>query len=158
MLDIKNSIRKEGYSTYIFKCKTCPREIKSKPYYLMKHSGQCASCVHKKEPFYHVFKRLKNVGKFDNHEFTLTYNDFLEFTEIKDCHYCLKNIPWNPYCYEDNEYTRGGYFLDRMDNNKGYIKNNCIVCCTKCNRAKGDRYNYEEWYGMTGYFRKQKCK
>jgi hypothetical protein len=29
-----------------------------------------------------------------------------------------------------------GYNLDRVDNTKGYSKNNCTVCCKVCNRMK----------------------
>lgn len=33
----------------------------------------------------------------------------------------------------------GGFGIDRIDNNVGYIKDNCVPCCTICNKMKSDR-------------------
>lgn len=152
MLDIKNAIDKQS-GKYIFKCKKCPKLIKSKSYYLEKHSGLCRSCVMKKPPFFHTYTRFKNTAKYEGHSNTLNFEDFLKFTEIKNCHYCNTKILWMEYQYHNNQYTRGGYFLDRKNNNLGYSIENCVVSCTKCNKAKSDKYTYEEWWGMTKYFR-----
>ena len=141
---------------YVATCE-CGRNIKSKAYYLSKHSGKCRSCIHKKLPFFHVFTRLKGTANTEKHSIELTFEDFLKFTEIKTCHYCKTEIPWQPYRYSKNNYTKGGgYFLDRLNNNLGYSVENCVVCCTRCNIAKGNRFNYKEWYGMTKYFRDNK--
>ena len=37
------------------------------------------------------------------------------------------------------------YNLDRKDSIKGYTKENCVVCCKRCNRAKSNLFSYEEW-------------
>lgn len=37
------------------------------------------------------------------------------------------------------------YNLDRKDPAVGYQKDNCVVCCALCNRAKGDNFSYEEF-------------
>jgi hypothetical protein len=46
-----------------------------------------------------------------------------------------------------------GHQLDRKDNHLGYLPGNVAPCCGRCNAAKGSRYSYEEWWGMTAYFR-----
>lgn len=154
MLKVEDAFIKEN-NKYYFRCAKCTKIIQCKPYYLNKHSGLCRSCVMKKRPYEHIYKRFCNTAKTENHKNELSYEDFLNFTKQSNCHYCLKSIPWMEYCYFNNRYTRGGYFLDRMDNKKGYSNINCVVCCTNCNKAKGNRYTYEEWYGMTEYFRKK---
>lgn len=128
----------------------CGAPIKSKAYYLTKHSGKCGSCAHKKAPYAHVFNRLKNTARFENHAMELTFEEFLNFTKETKCHYCAAEIPWAPFRYSDGKYKKGGgYFLDRKDNLKGYSVDNCVVCCTRCNISKSDRFSYEEWKEMT---------
>lgn len=34
--------------------------------------------------------------------------------------------------------------IDRKDNNIGYIKENCVACCWKCNSVKGGDLSFEE--------------
>lgn len=155
MLKEKDSIRKEG-SAFIFVCQNCPAEIKSKPYYLVKHSGLCRSCCVKKAPFEHLFNKFKNSAKSESHQVDLTFEDFLEFTKKTECHYCNVELKWTPYVYKDSKYQTGAYLLDRKDNLLGYSKENAIECCSKCNIAKSDEYTYEEWYGMTAYQRNKK--
>jgi hypothetical protein len=36
----------------------------------------------------------------------------------------------------------------------GYVEVNVVGCCKRCNIAKGNRFTYDEWYGMTEYFRR----
>ena len=38
--------------------------------------------------------------------------------------------------YTDTPFLRNG--IDRIDNNKGYTKENCVPCCDICNRIKMD--------------------
>ena len=65
----------------------------------------------------------------------------LDFTKINNCHYCGDDILWV-------KHTGTGqhrYNLDRKDSNKGYSKDNCVVCCKKCNYMKGSEFSYEEF-------------
>ena len=55
----------------------------------------------------------------------------LGLTEEKKCHYCGAELR--------------GYNLDRKDNTKGYSKENCVVCCGTCNKARGNWFTYEEF-------------
>ena len=47
----------------------------------------------------------------------------------------FKKFWQKPCCYCGNEIKTIG--LDRIDNTRGYIINNLIPCCSKCNRMKG---------------------
>ncbi len=65
---------------------------------------------------------------------------------IKDCHYCgcqSKAItkPNNKFC------VVGLNGLDRIDSSLGYTVENCVPCCTNCNRAKAQMSldAFREW-------------
>lgn len=62
----------------------------------------------------------------------------LEFTKINHCTYCNSVINWNT---KNND----RYNLDRMDNSKGYTKDNLTVCCWICNNTKSNRFTHEEF-------------
>ena len=62
-------------------------------------------------------------------EFTLTFEQFMFFWQ-KNCFYCNDKI----------EYIG----IDRYDNTKGYIIDNCIPCCARCNRMKLDM-DWADW-------------
>lgn len=74
-------------------------------------------------------------------EFSLS--DFEMIVLFQDnCFYCGR-APYKmvnkPKCY--------GFFvyngIDRMDNNKGYIKENCVSCCLECNFMKNSYHTNE---------------
>lgn len=168
MLDIKDALRVEKYyppngnggskNVFIFKCDSCDNEIKIKARSRLKTAtGLCVKCnnqrmhpkaliarrIRKYESCYNI---LKSNHKKRNIEINLTYEEFLTFITINQCTYCNKDINWKPH-------GNHNYYLDRKDNNKGYSLENCVVCCAKCNKGKREIYTYEEWYGMTKYFR-----
>lgn len=53
-----------------------------------------------------------------------------------------------PYCYYDDckvelqyvEYQNDLATIERLDNNVGHIKSNCVICCLGCNRLKKSNY------------------
>jgi hypothetical protein len=67
------------------------------------------------------YKELLRKSKQGIHECTLTFEQFSQF-DGKPCFYC-----------GETEERRG---IDRIDNDKGYIPNNCVSCCKKCNYMK----------------------
>lgn len=69
------------------------------------------------------YRTYRANAKQRNREFNLTYKEFLSFWQ-KPCHYCGDKIE-----------TIG---LDRIDNKKGYVLDNIISCCAKCNYMKRD--------------------
>lgn len=74
--------------------------------------------------------------------FNLTRLEFHELT-VQNCHYCGK-IPFQKI---NNKYSGGPYIyngIDRKDNKVGYIKENCVPCCKRCNTAKSNM-SYEEF-------------
>jgi hypothetical protein len=104
-------------------------------------SKGCRLCNnYKKRPYESLYNRLCSQAFAHNKNVNLTYNDYLLLTDTKECHYCGKLVVWK-------EYNNSGYGhnIDRKDNNIGYVKENCVVCCPRCNWAKQDQFTYDEW-------------
>ena len=65
---------------------------------------------------------------------------------LQNCYYC----GCNPETVHRCERTNGDFIhngIDRMNNNIGYIIDNCVTCCSHCNKAKlnRDKEEYEKW-------------
>lgn len=136
-----------SYRLYYFNCSSCYNEIKTRATYLKTHSGLCISCSAKITiKTAQIKNRLRpyeakyNILKQKCPETDLTYDDYLEFTKIPNCHYCEKTMNWEPY-----QTNNMGFWLDRMDNNIGHLKGNLVVCCGDCNRTKRDLFSYNEF-------------
>ena len=59
--------------------------------------------------------------KARNLPFKITLEQFLDY--------------WNNTCYFCGDIIEG-IGLDRLDNTKGYVKNNIVACCSTCNMMK----------------------
>lgn len=153
---IKQSRKSGGPRTVLLiTCISCKiNTIKVRKSEIKSSSLKCKSCSHRKKPFESLYNSLmRDWRKLSN---TLTYIEFLKFTKQQKCHYCLDKLNWAQYPTKNGKFIHRCYFLDRKDNNRGYSKTNCVVCCTKCNISKGNRYSYKEWFNMTKYFRNGK--
>ena len=84
----------------------------------------------------------KSNAKKRNVNFNLEYEDF-EKLVTGECYYCGD--------LNTNKLIKKGYpifyynGIDRVDNNIGYEKNNCVSCCEFCNKAKRN-ITKEEFY------------
>lgn len=86
-----------------------------------------------------VLRRYKRGAKLRGYEFALTTEQFNALL-FQDCFYCGSS----PVTYlEDKSYYNGleplkRNGIDRLDNTKGYLTNNVVTCCSKCNTLKMD--------------------
>src|SRR5271157_502737 len=99
-------------------------------------------------PYEGLYRRLLRRSKIRVRDVEISYEEFLHFTTIFECHYCAGSIDWSKFGagYKGKS---AGYHLDRKDNRVGYTKDNIVVCCNRCNKAKRDLFTYEEWIVMT---------
>ena len=91
--------------------------------------------------FNRLFNRYKNTSKKRNFIFALSKEKFKLITE-QNCFYC-GNKPKN---ISKNIYGKGNIIyngIDRVDSSKGYIENNIVTCCEKCNQAKSNMSQQE---------------
>jgi hypothetical protein len=70
---------------------------------------------------YNVYKRS---ASYKNLDFTITYDDYVNIVD-KDCYYC------------ETIQEKGFNGIDRKDQTKGYLLDNCVSCCKMCNYMKG---------------------
>jgi hypothetical protein len=83
----------------------------------------------------------KHSDKIMNREFSL---DFESAKQIYDdskgiCCYCKKSCELIKYKrYDKNQFT-----FDRINNDLGHTKTNCVISCLQCNLSKGRRNHYD---------------
>lgn len=112
--------RKRGHAST---CKFCKRKYSKKIYSSRKTSIDMR------------FSSLVHTTKKKNLELSITKDQYEKIIKNKNCHYC--DIPLD---------TQRGYCLDRKDNNLGYILNNVLPCCARCNMSRQDNFTTEEWF------------
>ncbi len=69
------------------------------------------------------FSKLKTDAKARNLIIQINFEEYFNLFYNKSCFYCGKD-------------NASG--LDRIDNNQGYILENCVACCKNCNIAKSN--------------------
>ncbi len=81
-----------------------------------------------------MYHSYKGNAKYKNIIFNLTKQEVLIFFQ-QNCFYC--GTPPNKTITKKNFYGSFTYNgIDRLNNDKGYIKENCVTCCSFCNYTK----------------------
>jgi hypothetical protein len=100
-------------------------------------------------PYEALYNRLHKLNR-KRFAIGLTYEEFLEFTKVSKCSYCKGEVTWTRF----NTAEFGSkYNLDRVDSAKEYVKDNLVVCCWKCNRAKSDTFTGRQWRSIVGFMK-----
>jgi hypothetical protein len=86
----------------------------------------------------------KRTSKHNDRVFEITLDEFKELA-LSDCHYCGVP-PCRPY--KPSKIKFNGHLMvngiDRKDSSIGYVRGNCVPCCTDCNSAKM-KMGYEQF-------------
>lgn len=90
-----------------------------------------------KPPYLNLYNRLKARCKNKQIPISLSYEDFVAFTGIKHCYYCAGEVNWLKY-HTTGHKSPSAINLDRVNPFGGYSKENCVVCCYRCNVMKND--------------------
>ena len=99
-----------------------------------KINGRATRMKYGEASFRDVLRIYKRNAKDRGVSFELTTEEFAELTKT-NCYYCgdePANIShpkrnYGPYIYNG---------IDRVDNSRGYVFENCVACCTNCNKMK----------------------
>ena len=147
----KTDKHSNGYVVWKAKCLLC-EEIKEFPSYYFTRNHVSCTCeawkmkYSKKIGREHLPNNQAHVNIAYNHykrsaedrklNFELSKEDFRELIE-QNCFYCGSE-PKVRYTAKSlfGEYAWNG--IDRVDNDKGYEKDNCVPCCSMCNMAKSN--------------------
>jgi 5-methylcytosine-specific restriction endonuclease McrA len=156
---------KQNKTMCLYRCAGCGKDLWIDPSKLPTHGGFCRSCCSRdgiqailprkrglrKRPFEWLLNRLRHISSKRGLTVMLTYEEFLEFTQIAECHYCGSTILWT-----DHNQGRGNARtnLDRKNNALGYSKENCVVACIVCNRIKNNYLSYEDMMELSPVLRR----
>lgn len=158
---IKGSKYSGKSALWLFRC-VCGKYIIKPIHNVKRGRGDSCGCKHGEKmnktkgfkEYEWLFTKFKGQCIKRKIKVNISLREFLEFTKIDKCHYCNSIIRWakhSPDCGKEPE--NHGYHLDRKDTAMPYNKENCVVCCNRCNYGKSNAFSYEEWYGMTQYLR-----
>lgn len=118
--------------------------------------GDCKECWHKqivklkreysyKNPIYFFF-HLKASAKKRNVEVSISKTDFVEWwkNQEQQCFYCKRHF--NDIRLDTDKLNKKlrRLTIDRTNNKLGYIINNIILCCYRCNSIKSDYFDKDE--------------
>lgn len=140
-------------------CPKCGKLLEYKSLKIMergeRRGSHCSSCANRGNhrphpkmrlrPFEALYNNFIKRAQYDGKSVELSYEEFREFAQIPCCFYCGATVHWAEY-----RLNKGGYAsnLDRKNNDLGYSKGNCVVCCVTCNRTKSNRFTFEEFVVM----------
>jgi len=129
-----------------------------------KVSGGCRNCSGKPKGYmglHQLFTQYKLRANKIGRIFNLSIEQFQTVTS-SNCHYCGRE----PYQIKNsgnkNQISTWGIYqyngIDRKDNSKGYIIENCLPCCGICNQMKGSMLykDFVDWLDVASTFRKNR--
>lgn len=145
-LVVVSAVKIEGRRKWNCLC-DCGKTTEAFSNNLKRGKHQSCGCVfegkNRKRPFEWIYNNLK----YSRHPVSLSYEEFVWFTEEAACHYCEEKLEWSPFSlYRGKRIRRTN--LDRKDSDRGYSLDNCVACCPRCNMAKSDKFTYEEWLNI----------
>lgn len=128
----KDKHKNDGLSCW---CKECRKEyyqdhIEEIKEYYQNNKEKISEQYQTLDGRYFLYRR--NATR-KSREFVLTVEQFEEVTS-QFCYYCGKYTEGKEHCG-----------IDRVDNDKGYILENCVPCCFRCNSWKGKLTMKEFW-------------
>lgn len=153
----KRKLGKRYYPFWLFKC-DCGKEKIINQSSVSKGQTKSCGCLQKENVPRLAYKEgslntliyvYKSNAKKRKLSFELTKEEFRKITS-ENCFYCgatptkeFKRPSSSNRHYGDYVYNG----IDRVDNEKGYIKTNCVSCCETCNRAKleMDKNTFLNW-------------
>jgi len=131
-------IRYGTQAIWLCRC-DCGKEAKIPTYRLTNGAVKSCGCVRHRPPGESGLRRLfysyKSQAINDGKSFLVTLEEF-KFLTSSNCFYCdvtpcsVMKMP---------NYALGSYIyngLDRLNSLEGYVLNNVVPCCTKCNMMK----------------------
>jgi hypothetical protein len=137
--------REDGFSRWICKC-DCGQEATPLQSNLRRGKTRSCGCANRRPPghagFVQLFNFYKRAARKRGKEWKLTKAQFRKLTQ-GNCEYCSaepmqvsvsSNPRLTPAGRQNTIYLYNG--IDRVDNELGYLPDNCVSCCKVCNQIK----------------------
>lgn len=83
--------------------------------------------------WYSKYSSVRREAKKKNRVFTISLDDYKLLRTNWKCYYCG---------------SKDMFSVDRKNNEIGYIKENCVACCHRCNSMKSNILNEEETFAF----------
>ena len=154
-----NTVKKQTF--WLFKC-DCGNEkiLRANKVFSINTTTKSCGCLRLKKintdnfALNKVYKSYIKGAEFRKYSFDLDILMFKEITSL-NCFYCgiepsrISKTKTHTYLYNG---------IDRKDNNIGYNNNNCVPCCTLCNKAKRDLDEsiFDSWLKRVSLFQIKK--
>lgn len=162
MLSVLNKNGRNKRNQMVWKCLCdCGNTVNVQTNSLISKNTQSCGCAHRVgkgvAAMNGLFSLYKISARKRNIKFEITINEFRKITK-SNCFYCgakpsqiCSGATW------DGDYIYNG--IDRVRNNEGYEKGNCVACCKICNYAKRDMSfdDFIEWGVKLGENLKKIC-
>ena len=138
-----------GEKMYSTKCTRCGHIFDARRINDIKNTkdkGACKYCnfVGENDGINHFYQNYIIGAKNRGLSFDLTPSQFLDYIS-QDCEYCGSSPELHEYKVNGKlKYTNYINGIDRIDSSKGYSVDNCVPCCSKCNKMKLD-YSVEDF-------------
>lgn len=136
---------KRGERLYVYKCwtLTCKNIKRSVLSNFLKRKG-CRSCLsetRRSTVNELAFRALRRRAFKASLRCTLTQPQFDRLALVRNCFYCSAIIRRESWAKLSELRQAPPYFIDRIDNRRGYTWENSVVCCKPCNRVKNAWHN-----------------
>jgi hypothetical protein len=121
---------------YLCECVNCGNQYKNATTQLtnMKVGCKCEKIYNETAPKNKIFCQYRKNAQIKGLDFKLELSEFINLCE-KSCHYCGLESS-NEVNIRDFYYGWKYNGIDRVDNKKGYILENCVTCYKTCNKMK----------------------
>lgn len=139
-------VGKNKQGNYCWKCSCdCGNETVVSGSHLRKNAIKSCGCGHifpnKEGVFNDLLRIYKRNARTRKLSFELTKEEFRKLVN-GDCYYCGVEPSQTHYSRRrHSKYIYNG--IDRVDNNKGYLTENCISCCGLCNYMRRNKTQKE---------------
>ena len=160
--------RKRGYVVWKCLCE-CGNEVLVKSLDLQRGNTKSCGCIRSERgktwvkgrtlklneaSFKSLFRGYRTRAKRKGIPFELTDKQFKKLNK-QNCYYC------GIFPQQTNNVNGNGAYIyngiDRVDNSKGYILENCVPCCGRCNKAKSTM-TQQEFYKLIESIYKNKVE
>ena len=99
----------------------------------------------KGKEYMNVIREYKtdSIEYFNNEHLYITCDEIIQkmVDQQLRCYYCIEPVF---ILYRYKRYNKQ-WTLERLNNHKGHIANNCVIACLQCNISRGDIINYSDF-------------